>query len=489
MEAVAVPRRYVAVIALGTLLNPLNSSMIAVALVGLEDAFDVGFGTASWLVSGFYLAACVGQPLMGRIADRFGPRRVYVTGLAIVCVAGALAPLSPGFGALLACRIVMAIGTSAAFPAGLALIRRTAGTATGASGATAGPKGPDAGGRPDGQGGDAPAEGTGRPARPPAAALGTIAVANSASAAFGPVLGGFLVAFVGWQGIFLVNVPLTLVTLVLALTVLPADGPADRRGTSLVRLVDPLGVLLFSGTLISLLTFLLALPERPLWILLPVLAVCGLLLVVWELRTATPFLDVRGFVASPALTGVLGQQAAIQVVFYGVFYGLPMWLEEVRGFPTERSGLLMLPVAALGVLVTPVAARLVSRFGPRLPLLLGSVGLLAGSLLLLTLGDGTPVVGILGVAAVMGLPNGLNNMGLQAALYSAAPPDQTGVAAGLFQTARYVGAILSTALIGLLLSPDLSSRGLHRVAVVISALAVLLVVAAVATNRRRAPTA
>jgi predicted MFS family arabinose efflux permease len=98
-------------------------------------------------------------------------------------------------------------------------------------------------------------------------------------------------------------------------------------------------------------------------------------------------------------------------------------------------------------------------------------------------------VGILGVAAVMGLPNGLNNMGLQAALYSAAPPDQTGVAAGLFQTARYVGAILSTALIGLLLSPDLSSRGLHRVAVVISALAVLLVVAAVATNRRRAPTA
>ncbi|HEY3502669.1 MAG TPA: MFS transporter [Actinocatenispora sp.] len=461
MEAVTVPRRYVAVIALGTLLNPLNSSMIAVALVGLQDAFGVGFGTASWLVSGFYLAACVGQPLMGRIADRFGPRRVYVAGLAIVCVASALAPLSPGFGALLLCRIVMAIGTSAAFPAGLALIRRTAAASrAGASG--------------------------GESTRPPAAALGTIAVANSASAAFGPVLGGFLVAFVGWQGIFLVNVPLTLVTLVLALTVLPADGPADRRGSSLLRVVDPLGVLLFSGTLISLLGFLLALPNRPLWILLPVLAACGVLLVVWELRTATPFLDVRGFVASPALAGVLGQQAAIQVVFYGVFYGLPMWLEEVRGFPTERSGLLMLPVAALGVLVTPVAARLVTRFGPRLPLLLGSVGLLAGSLLLLTLDDGTPVVGILGVAAVMGLPNGLNNMGLQAALYSAAPPESTGVAAGLFQTARYVGAILSTALIGLLLSPDLSSRGLHRVAVVISALAVLLVVAAVVGNRRRA---
>ncbi|GAA4199509.1 MFS transporter [Actinocatenispora rupis] len=444
-----------AVIALGTLLNPLNSSMIAVALVDLEHAFGVGFGTASWLVSGFYLAACVGQPLMGRIADRFGPRRVYVAGLVIVCLAGAAAPFAPGFTVVLLCRIVQAVGTSAAFPAGLSLIRRVAGSAA-----------------------------------PPSGALGTIAVANSASAAFGPVLGGFLVAFVGWQGIFLVNVPLTLVTLVLALRVLPADGPAPARTEAgLVRLLDPLGIVLFSGTLISLLAFLLALPDRPLWILLPVTAVAGVLLVLWERRAPTPFLDVRGFVRSPALTGVLGQQAAIQFVFYGVFYGLPLWLEQVRGYPTEQAGLLMLPVAALGVLVTPVAARLVTRFGPRLPLLLGSIGLLAGTLLLLTLDDATSVAGIVAVAAVIGLPNGLNNMGLQAALYTAAPPDATGVAAGLFQTARYVGAILSTALIGLLLSPDLSARGLHRVAVVIAALAVLLVVAAFVTSRRRASTA
>jgi len=452
MSGVAVPRRYVGVIALGTLLNPLNSSMIAVALVGLQHAFGVGFGTASWLVSGFYLAACVGQPLMGRLADRFGPRRVYCVGLALVCLASLAAPFAPGFGLVLACRIVQAVGTSAAFPAGLALIRRIAGSSA-----------------------------------PPAGALGTIAVANSASAGFGPVLGGFLVAFLGWQGIFLVNVPLTVVTLVLAVKVLPRDEPAAARADAgLLRLIDPLGVLLFSGTLISLLGFLLALPDRPLWILLPAVALCGAALVWWELRTASPFLDVRGFVRSPALTGVLGQQVAIQLVFYGVFYGLPMWLEEVRHFTTEQAGLLMLPVAALGVLVTPVAARLVARFGPRLPLLLGSAGLLAGSLLVFALGDATPVVGIVGVAAVLGLPNGLNNMGLQAALYAAAPPDATGMAGGLFQTARYVGAILSTALLGLLLEPDLSSTGLHRVAVVMTVFAVLLVIASAATRRRAA---
>lgn len=448
-----IPRRYVGVIALGTLLNPLNSSMIAVALVDLQSAFGIGFGTASWLISGFYLSACVGQPLMGRLADRVGPRRVYVGGLSIVLLSSVLAPFAPAFGLVLACRIAQAIGTSAAFPSGLALIRRVSGAN-----------------------------------RPPSGALGAIAMANSASAAFGPVLGGFLVAFAGWPGIFLVNTPITLVSIVLALRVLPPDLPARTTGdegatrTSLRQLVDPLGVLFFSGTLIGLLGFLLSLPHRPLWWLLPLVAVAGVLLVFWERRAPSPFLDVRGFVRSPALAGVLGQQAAIQLVFYSVFYGLPQWLEQVRHLPTEQTGLLMLPIAALGVVVTPLAARLVTRFGARLPLILGSIGLLTGSALIFTLGDATPAVGVLGVTAVLGLPNGLNNMGLQAALYSAAPPDGTGMAAGLFQTARYVGAILSTALIGLVLETHLSSAGLHRVATVMVVLAALLVVASAARS-------
>ncbi|MGA8117192.1 MAG: MFS transporter, partial [Actinocatenispora sp.] len=192
-----IPRRYVSVISLGTLLNPLNSSMISVALVDLQKAFGIGFGTASWLISGFYLAACVGQPLMGRLADRVGPRRVYVTGLAIVLVSSLLAPFAPGFGLVLVCRVGQAIGTSAAFPSGLALIRRVSGGS-----------------------------------KPPAAALGAIAMANSASAAFGPVLGGVITAVAGWPGIFLVNVPLTAVTLVLALRVLPADRTAATAGAT-----------------------------------------------------------------------------------------------------------------------------------------------------------------------------------------------------------------------------------------------------------------
>src|SRR4051794_40578112 len=151
-----VPRSLVGTILLGTLLNPLNSSMIAVALVRLRDDFAVTLATASWLVSAFYIAAAVGQPLMGRLADLLGPRRVSCAGWVLVGATGALAPLVPSFGWLVAVRVVQALGTSAAFPAGLALIRRS----------TPDPSAP-----------------------PPAAALGALVIGGSVSAALGPVLG------------------------------------------------------------------------------------------------------------------------------------------------------------------------------------------------------------------------------------------------------------------------------------------------------------
>ena len=105
-----VPRRVVAALLLGTLLNPLNSSMIAVALVQIEREFAVGIVAASWLISAFYLASAVGQPVFGRLADRFGPRRVYCLGLVLVGVAGVLGPLAPTFGWLLAARVLLACG-------------------------------------------------------------------------------------------------------------------------------------------------------------------------------------------------------------------------------------------------------------------------------------------------------------------------------------------------------------------------------------------
>ena len=103
-----VTNRLLLTLSLGTVLNPLNSSMIAVALVSLQRDFDIGIATSTWLASGFYVIAAVCQPLMGRLADQFGARRLFIGGLVVMGTASALAPLAPDFGWLLVVRLIQA---------------------------------------------------------------------------------------------------------------------------------------------------------------------------------------------------------------------------------------------------------------------------------------------------------------------------------------------------------------------------------------------
>lgn len=451
-----VPRRLVGAVVLGTLLNPLNSSMIVVALTRIQGDFHVTIGEVTWLISGFFLAAAMGQPLMGRLADLFGPRRVFLAGLTLVFVTGLLAPFVPGFAWLVGVRAVQALGTSAAYPAGLAMIRAAADDHIG---------------------------------RPPAAALAALTVAGNITAALGPVIGGLLVAVAGWQAIFLVNVPVTAAGMLAVATWVRADVPRHGLGdlgiAGLLRVIDLGGILIFGATIGSLLGFLFSLVARPAWALLAALPAAAGLLVWYERRRVKPFLDVRMLAASPRLVGVFAQFAGVSTVFYAVYFSLPIWFEQARGFSADQAGLLLLPVAGLGVAVTPVAATLISRAGPRPALVTGAMALTVGTLLMALFDQRTPLVTLIAVGAVLGVPNAFNNLGLQAALYEAARPEQTGAAGGLFQTFRYVGAILSTSLIGLVFGSHVTSPGLHQIALGIAALSAILVVASVAARRAK----
>lgn len=174
-------------------------------------------------------------------------------------------------------------------------------------------------------------------------------------------------------------------------------------------------------------------------------------------------------IAQP-LMGVYAQFAGINILFYAVFFVMPLWLEQVRGFASGLAGLLLLPISGIGVLATPVAARLISRSGSRPALIIGALLLVVGSLLLLILNATTPVIVILAVGGVLGIPNGFNNLGLQADLYEYASAQYRGAASGQFQTFRYVGAILATSLLGTTITND----RLHIIAVILVVISVLL---------------
>jgi len=125
-EDIGFGRRFVAANSFGSVLNPVNSSIIAVALVSIGHAFGAGASATIWLVSALYLATAIGQPTMGRLADLTGPRRVYLAGTAAVAVGGLLGYLGWSLGSLIAARIVIGLGTSAAYPAAMAMVRRQA---------------------------------------------------------------------------------------------------------------------------------------------------------------------------------------------------------------------------------------------------------------------------------------------------------------------------------------------------------------------------
>lgn len=432
--------RVVVAVALGTLLNPLNSSMIAVALVTIQRHFDIGVATSTWLLSGFYLSAAVGQPLMGRLVDLYDPRRLFVAGLLLVLAASVFAPFAPGFWWLVGARAVQGLGSSVAYPAALVIFRSVATSD-----------------------------------RPPAGAIAVLSVTASSSAALGPVLGGVLIALADWQAVFLVNVPLTIAGVVTALAVLPRSAPSATRRT---MNLDVPGIVLFATVITSLLMALLSVP----W-LAAVTVAAAVLLVLRERAVSDPFLDVRGFAANRALTSVLVQQGMVNLVFYSLFFGLPIWLEAVRGLPVSQVGQLMLPLTIMSLLVTPLTARSIRRRGPRPVLIVGSVIVLAGTFALQLLDETTPLVALLLIAAVLGVPNGLNSLGLQTSLYAASPPERTGGSGGLFQTFRYLGAILASSLLGIVLERDLSTTGLHQVGVVITVAAAGLVVLALLLPR------
>jgi MFS family permease len=428
--------RFVAAVSIGSMLNPINSSIIAIALVSIGHAFGVGAASTTWLVSALYLATAIGQPTMGRLADRLGPRRVYLAGSGLVAAGGLIGAVGVSLSMLVAARIVIGLGTSAAYPAAMAMVRRQS-------------------------------ERLRREA--PGSVLGALAIAGQATMAVGPPLGGLLITLGGWRLTFLINLPLALIGAILALIWLPRDEPPSTRAGSL----DPGGLALFASMLTGLLIFVMNL-THPRWWLLGVTVALLAVLIRWELREHAPFVDIRMLAHNRALTTTYLRYGVTMLITYCFIYGWTLWLEQAAGKSASATGLLMMPSFVVAAAVSALASR---RRRVRGPLMIGTIALTAGSVSL-TLLSGSASLGILvAVSLVFGVQNGLTVVTNQAAMYAQAPPEQTGTAAGLMRTFMYIGAIFSASLISLTFGQWGVDVGLHRLALILTAASVTLLIA------------
>ncbi|MFD0319063.1 MFS transporter [Streptomyces flavalbus] len=415
-------RRLVAPMVLGSVLNPVNSSMLAVALVPIGRAFDVPPSQTAWLVSGLYLATAVGQPVIGRLVDTFGPRRLYLLGTALVGAAGLLGTLAPNLWALVASRVLLGLGTSAAFPASMSLLRSES-------------------------------ERTGE--KSPSGVLTALSVSNQVFAVVGPALGGLLIGTGGWRLVFAVNVPLSLACLVLGALWLPRATPPARAART-----DTPGMLLFAGSLTAFMFFLMD-PAVAHWYL-PVLGlVTGAVFVRRELRADEPFIDLRVLGGNPPLLMTFARQLLAYTTSYAFFYGYSQWVQEGRGLDASQAGLLLLPLSVTAVGVTALTGR---RGQVRGKLVVGAVCQCLGVAALLPLGGDSPVWLLVLLSAAVGIPHGLIGLANQNALYAQADPARMGSSAGLLRTFMYVGALFASAANAVFFRAGATSSGLHSMA-------------------------
>ncbi|MFE3456635.1 MFS transporter [Nocardiopsis aegyptia] len=431
--------RFAVPVLLGPALNSVNTTMIAVALVPIARATGTSPSDVILLVAGLYLAGAVAQPAMGGLVDRYGPRRLYVAGMALTGLAG-LVPLAfPTFAGALVSRVAIGIGTSAAYPAVMAAIRNRSAR----SGQEA-PRGLFAG----------------------------VSVSGLVSAAVGPVLGGVLVEGFGWQAIFVVNAPYAAVAMAAALLGLPSDRThvpptgsdgRDRRP----RLPDVPGLVLFAVGIGAALLFTLDPRSDRFWLLL--VAVAGTTaLLLWEWRHPRPFVDVRMLAAHPALVRTYARHFLVYLCTYLVIYGITLWLQSAAGYTADAAGWMQLPAVVLAGAAAWLASR--SR-GVRLPLIVAASVLVTGGLLLTVTTTAAPVWFLLAVIALFGPPQGLTAVSNQVTVYGQAPEGRMGSVAGLSRTAVQVAAIAASGIIGPVFGPVPDDRGLHVIGWLIAALA------------------
>ena len=434
--------RFVTPMFLGSSLNPVNSSLIATALVPIAAAMHVSVGRTAVLVSSLYLASSIAQPTAGKLSEEFGPRRVFLSGILLVLAGGLVGGFAQDLTSLIVARVLIGVGTSAGYPSAMLLIRRRAEQAGLNS--------------------------------PPGSVLGGLVIAGMVTPAVGLPLGGALVGAWGWRTVFFVNVPLALVTATMAARWIPRDPPREKGGSvrEVAARLDVAGIAGFGGALAALLVFLLSLPRTD-WIALAVAVVAGALLTGWELRASRPFFDVRLLARNLALTRTYLRWAVLCLCIYTVLYGVTQWLQAARGLSPLDAGLLLLPMSAVSaVIARPVSQRNLLR----MPLVTAAAACLAGSAGVLILTTSTPVAWIVVITLLFGVATGTGASANQTALYTQVDAGQIGTASGLLRTFGYLGSIASSAIIAITFRTSVSDHGLHVTGVIMVAVSVLALV-------------
>lgn len=438
---------------LGFFVTALDALVVNVALPVIGTDLHGGIAGLQWIVDAYTLTFAALMLSAGAFSDRVGASRAFGGGLAVFTLASLACGLAPQMWVLIAARVVQGGAAAMLMPASLALVRQAF---------------PD----PDKR----------------TRAIATWTAGGAVAAAAGPAAGGLLTSVWDWRTIFFINVPVGVIGLLL----LRRTTPSERRPAPLDLAGQLTAIIGLAGITIGVIEGGAGRYSDPgVLAAFAIAAVALAAFVTVELRQSHPMVPF-GLFRLRAVSVPVAAGFTINVAFYGIIFVLSLFFQRVLHQSPIVAGLMFVPMTAMVAISNLfVAARLIRRFGPRAPMVLGQVGTAVGLALLLIVDAHTAPLLVALLTIPVGLAGALAVPSLTAMLIGNVPGERAGTAAGVLNTVRQVGAAIAVAVFGALVATQDSFQIGMRASLIIGM--VVLVATAVATlvalPRQRAGTA
>jgi EmrB/QacA subfamily drug resistance transporter len=417
-SARAVNRRVVLLICCTSiLLVGIDMTALNVALPTIGNDLHASLSGLPWIIDAYTLTLSALLMFSSSMADRFGRKRIFQTGLVTFVTGSALCAVAPSLGTLIVFRVIQATGGSMLNPVAMSIIANTY---------------PDHAER--------------------ARAIGIWAAVTGLSLAVGPIVGGALIgaAANGWRFIFLINLPIGLTAAALAQRFVPESKAATPRR------IDPVGQVLVALGLTALTYGVIEGAQRgwtsALIVIAFTVAVASLVgIIYYEPRRKDPLLELGFFRSIPFSGANLIAIAAFAALGSFLFVN-SLYLQQVRHYSPLATGALMLPLAIVGLIYGPINGRILAKHGARPCLIVGGVAMAAAGVLLVSSTSSTPLPMLLFAYALIGLGNVAVGAPITHTAVAGMPPSQSGVAAGVSSASRQVGQTIGVAIVGAILA-------------------------------------
>lgn len=416
IRSIAVP--LLAIIA-GVFMVVLNSTSMNVALTTLLKDLNTDFPTIQWTVTGYMLAQASVIPLAGWLSDRFGAKAVFLSSITLFTIASILCAIPNSAGWLIAFRIVQGLGGGCVIPVAMAYVYRLS------------------------------------PQHKVGTVMAMMGIPILFAPAIGPVLSGWLVEFYSWRWLFLINIPVGIISILIGLKTLPKVERQTVAGIDLPGMI--LAPIAFAGLSYGVIEGATSWTSVNTIAGLVIGGIALIAFIIRELSIETPLLDLRVFRSIDFSIGIIVQWIG-QFALFGAIFLLPQFLQQARGFGAFDTGMILLPQAIASMIVMPIAGYLFDRIGVRWLVVIG-LGLVSGATYQYSQVDVTTTGKDLLIPLIMaGAGMGMMTMPMNTHLFNMAPRHLVSRVTSLTNSMQQVINSLSVAALVTILSAHVTLR-------------------------------